>query len=165
MVRPRPKGRNSLLFPELLHEVEDGFTDLEQLTPCFGREGRWQEGVRGAGQARFGRDSFEGDLGLVQVIERAFEIGDREGRVGQGHTPGDGAEGAGKFRTGDLEPEQQPMEIVVGRRLEAKGPAGAADVQSRFEGAMLQRMPDVVPLDSDPIDALRDAVRSPIRPR
>src|SRR3989442_924492 len=74
-------GRSSVTAAKLVHQPKDPFADLEQLLARLRNHGVRQKPLRS--------DGFQPGLGLMQMIQRLFQIRDGERRVEKALSAGD----------------------------------------------------------------------------
>src|SRR6266850_453763 len=95
---------------KLIHQSEDAFADLEQLLPRFGNRRLWQKLLWGHG--------FQSGLRLMQMIQRALQIGDRERGIGIALSARDSAQCSGELGARSLKLEDELIQILVCHPLE-----------------------------------------------
>src|SRR6266542_5448481 len=77
---------------KLVHQAEDAFADLKQLLPRLGNRRLRQKVLWG--------DGFQSGLGLMQMIQRAFQVCHDERSVGETLPASNAVQRAGQFCAG-----------------------------------------------------------------
>src|SRR5438552_1294268 len=91
---------------KLVHQPEDAFADLKQLLPRVRNHRLRQKLLR--------RDGFQSGLGLVQMIQRALQVRDRESSVSKTLATRNVVQRSGQLCAGRLKLKDELTQIVVG---------------------------------------------------